>query len=371
MSTAYRSVLDLCQERFNSNMRLFEQVHSLSKITPVLKAYAYGHGLEQLLHLMKGYPFKNFAVTSLEECLTVLNKTTFIPQILHGPSSASALLYDKQVEFVISLPDHIKWLSVHTDPKPGSYWLKVDLGLNRLGFSLSEARSLLKNYRHLWKGLFGHLGAIEKYPELSRHQAHTLKALAVEFDLPLSLENSEGLGAWHQDLVGSYLRLGLSFYGYSKGSFPQLKPLARLYTPLIKKFAASPKLMGYDWKNRSSKQVYLTPFGYGDGMSPHLAGAKIQNDRFKILAPVMMDLCYLEDQFSTSELNCSSHEIQYACWFGHSPEELFKLAEYLNVKPYVLLAQLTRRIYRTENFDCQKRLKSEPEIIHSMRKMPQ
>lgn len=348
MSTQpYRSVLYLCNERFKFNMSQFEKTHPLEKMTPVLKANAYGHGIENLLNLMKNYRFKSYAVTTIDECLAFLNHSEIKPQILHGPTCANSLDYDKKVEFVISLPEHLKWLSMHHHAQRHSYWLKVDLGLNRLGFSLSQARILLRTYRHLWKGLFGHLGAIEQYPEISRHKALSLRALADEFDLALSLENSEGLGHWHKHLVGTHVRVGLSFYGYAKGSFGPLLPLARLYSPLIKKFSDQARLVGYDWKSRSTQCVYLTPLGYGDGINPHIQGACINNQTLKVLGPVMMDLCYLEQTSQPLPLFKSGCDLDYACWFGHKADDLYKLAQHLQLKPYVLLAQLAHRLQRT------------------------
>lgn len=338
-----RASFYLCSQRFVHNLQIFGQYHPISKLTPVLKANAYGHGIAHILAMMQGGPLTTYAVTTLAECFPYLSGS-LTPHILHGPMSIDELKYDDKVQFVISLPWQIKMLQTYGKARKKRYWLKVELGLNRLGFSLEQARSLLRTHPDLWCGIYGHLGAIVQYPQLCRQRASQLKQLAKEFSLPLSLENTEGLAVWNQGLFGDYIRLGLSFYGYAKGKPAGLLPLGRLVCPILKTFPSRRRLVGYDWYERTQGAISLVALGYGDGLSPHLTGALIDSDAFKVCSPMMMDLCYLEHQNDKV-----SDDRQIITWFGRSCQELHSLASYLKVKPYVLLSQLSTRVLRCYN----------------------
>ena len=165
-----RATFLLSSQRFTHNLKVLGQYHPITKLTPVLKANAYGHGIAQILSMMKDGPLKTYAVTTLAECFPYLSGS-LTPHILHGPMSIDELKYDDKVQFVIGLPWQIKMLQTYGKARQKRYWLKVELGLNRLGFSVDQARSLLRAHPNLWYGIYGHLGAIVQYPQLCRQRA--------------------------------------------------------------------------------------------------------------------------------------------------------------------------------------------------------
>lgn len=336
MQPSSRTSLLIDKSRIEHNLNYFAQMHPLSKITPVLKANAYGHGMKEIVSIIDG-SFDYFAVATLDECQPYLGcKTTF--KILHGPMSVQELQLDNKVVFVIGLDSQLEMIDEYGRCRCQRYWLKVDLGLNRLGFSIERARKILTRYPNLFAGILGHLGAVDRYPDLSFHQGHLLQSLAKQFNIPLSLENTEGFARWGSSSIGDYVRLGLAFYGYSKELKLPLLPIAQLHSRVLKTFSGGNKLMGYDWTERTDAPVCLASIGYGDGLSPHLSGMVIDNERYRLKDPVMMDLCYLE--------LLSKEPTSSICWFGRNPESLINIAKYLRVKPYVVLTQLTHRVKR-------------------------
>lgn len=340
-----RTSLYLDSSRVRSNIKALSKLHPQRFITPVLKANAYGHGIDKILSLIDGQ-FDTVAVATLEEAKPFIDsKSTF--KILHGPMSVEELAYDNKVYFVIGRAQQLKMISHYNNAAAHRYWLKVDLGLNRLGFSLSDAREILNTTPQLWRGIVGHLGAVDVYPDLSSHQAYQLKALASEFNLPLSLENTEGFSRWKNSPIGHYVRLGLVFYGYTKNSSLPVLPIGTLRSKMIKTFPRGSKLMGYEWSHRTANPVSLVSIGYGDGLSPHLTGYVLNKGGVRVRDPLMMDLCYLEHLNEAPKNN-------YIEWFGHRADELLAMSKYLNVKPYVILSQLTNRVSRQVVESCHK-----------------
>lgn len=333
-----RSCFLIDAERLDSNIKYLQTLVGPAKIIPVLKANAYGHGLAEISSYLSG-SFDYFAVATLSECAQYLGRKTRF-QILHGPLSAQELRYDHQVDFVISLPWQLDLIQAQYQERPQSYWLKVDLGLNRLGFSLDRAKALLATFPRLWKGIIGHLGAVQCYPELSYQQASTLRKIAKDYGLPLSLENSEGalFFAAEKRVQGDYVRLGLSLYGYSPFEKKRIQPIGKLVSRVLKTFPRGEKIMGYNWQHTCSFPVSLCAIGYGDGLSPNLCGALIDSGRFRVEEPMMMDLSYLSHQTKIAA--------QSVTWFGEEQQDLLSLARYLKVKPYVLLSQLQSRLER-------------------------
>ena len=332
-----RTSLYLSPSRIKNNIKVLAKLHPQRFITPVLKANAYGHGLDKLLPIIDGQ-FNTLAVATFDEAKPYIgSRSTF--KILHGPMSADELVYDDKVYFVIGRSQQLQMIHHYSHCTAKRYWLKVDLGLNRLGFSLTDAQEILKSNPHLWTGIVGHLGAVDIYPELSFHQAKELKNLAAKFNLPLSLENTEAFSKWQKCSLGDYIRLGLAFYGYTKDASLSVQPIASLRSKIIKVFPKGSKLIGYDWTHRAVNAVSLVSVGYGDGLSPHLTGYILSEGRLKVRDPFMMDLCYLEHVKDPQKNN-------YVEWFGQSAAQLLSMSKYLNVKPYVILSQLTNRVAR-------------------------
>ncbi len=113
------------------------------KLVAVIKANAYGHGLLPVAEALQQADM--FGVTSLEEAeLLRAGGTDKQILVLQGPIVRADVTRIAQLGFqlVIHDPAHLRWLEEDLEKltlaRPLDIWLKLESGMNRLGFSATE-----------------------------------------------------------------------------------------------------------------------------------------------------------------------------------------------------------------------------------------
>jgi len=137
MKPAAYAVLDL--EAVPHNLAVVRQYAPDAKIMAVIKANAYGHGLLRIAGAAK--QVDGFAVARMEEAIQ-LRAAGFKQRIvlLEGFSCEEELvaLQQYQLEAVIHCFEQITLLEQCQEEKKITVWLKLDSGMNRLGFKSAD-----------------------------------------------------------------------------------------------------------------------------------------------------------------------------------------------------------------------------------------
>src|ERR1039458_9777250 len=121
-----------------------------SRVMAVVKANAYGHGLVPTALALADADA--FAVARLEEAVALRdNGLRRRIVLLEGVFNAAQLAQAAQLELdlVVHEASQIALLEAYRGPKPLPLWLKVDTGMNRLGFRPQEFRAAWQRLRAL------------------------------------------------------------------------------------------------------------------------------------------------------------------------------------------------------------------------------
>ena len=308
------------------NLALVRTLCPESRIIPVIKSNAYGHGMEQAARALKDTDTRiaTFAVATLEEALELKGLNLDVPiLLLSGFVSAEelALCMENEIESVIHSTYQVELLEKQWDLELPTnnrrLWLKHNSGMNRLGMT---TESCLKAYAklHEYPGtefvLMSHLacaGDIENSDsqEITARQMdqfkQTYKSLieAERVDLPRSIAASAGILTL-PDTHLDYVRPGVMLYGSSPlagstGEEIGLQPVMTLSSRLIAiNQVSAGEFIGYNASYVCDRDtlVGVVSIGYGDGYprsaangTPVLVKTQSGINRTRLIGRVSMD----------------------------------------------------------------------------------
>jgi len=282
-----RAYAEISPKALRYNYQVVKSLAPNSKILAMVKANAYGHGLLNVAHALK--EANAFGVACMDEALTLRQSGVSNPIFLmEGFSHTDELDCIQKFELtsVIHCFEQIEALctSFISSKHPIPIWIKVNTGMNRLGFNprnFLDAYQKLKNIPGITlQGVMTHfLTADDATCNTTSNQIHQFNTMLAELSdetgisqLEKSLANSAGIIAWpgsHQDWV----RPGLMLYGVSpilgksSESFG-LQPAMQLFSEVIAIKCVEPgQVVGYGgtWKARKQTKIAVASIGYGDG----------------------------------------------------------------------------------------------------------
>ncbi len=269
IDTAWAEI-DLSALRHNA--RVVRELAPRSRILAMLKADAYGHGLlacAKALHEVTDA----LAVARLDEAEMLRQVYPHCPLLLTAASlDEDALRWcaRHQVAVVVHESTVLETLLGLEQPPP--VWLKLNTGMNRLGFDapafLAAAQTL--RARGVEPVAMSHFAsADEADPAPTRAQIAAFDAVVPD-ELPQSLCNSAGLIAF-PEAQRDWVRPGIMLYGANPlvdGPGPALRPVMRLQARVLAVNPVGPgDAVGYGrtWRAGSGGRIATLGMGYGDG----------------------------------------------------------------------------------------------------------
>jgi alanine racemase len=285
ISPAY-AVVNLIALRHN--LQIVRKYAPNAKIMPVIKANAYGHGMLRVASALQSADA--FAVARVDEGVR-LRKAGINNQIiiLEGFSCVNELeaLLTYHLDTVVHTFFQLSMLEASSKINSCSLWLKLDTGMNRLGFKPEQFAIAYQRLKccPLIKGsinLMTHLANADDKQDSTTIKQTTLfndnvASLVTDNHLngeqsKCSIANSAGILAWPCTLT-DWVRPGIMLYGISPfpdniGEEWQLKPVMSLYSRLIaiKQLDTGDKV-GYSgtWTCTKPTRLGIIAIGYGDG----------------------------------------------------------------------------------------------------------
>lgn len=300
-----RAVVDAAALRHN--LRQVRRVAPDSRVMAVIKANAYGHGLVPAAKALA--EADGFAVARLEEGLALRNSgLTNRILLLEGVFSADqlAMAARERFELMVHDPEQLQLLEGLSGNEAVTTWIKVDSGMNRLGFRLEEfaaAYERLRRNTHVQAEptLVTHLAsADDRRDPKTRQQLDAFTAATAGLPGPRSIANSAGVLAWPAARA-DWVRPGLMLYGASPfpsgtGAELGLRPAMTLRTEVIAvKTVRAGETVGYggSWTAPRDTRIAVVAAGYGDGYPRNTAaGAPVQvgGRRAPLVGRVSMDM---------------------------------------------------------------------------------
>jgi alanine racemase len=338
----------------------------------VVKADAYGLGLETLLPVMKPL-VDGLAVSTPQEALQLRGLDFEGPVLVLF--SVGVISPEEQREVLAELIRHKVTLTVCSAPEIDAVaavagrlglrpeiHLKVDSGMGRSGILDEAAPELIlrcrEDQRVLLSGVFTHFATADEADkgfaeeQLERFLAAVAKGGGRK-GLLLHAANSAatiGLPRTHLDAV----RTGIAVYGYRPSSHlpscPELKPALRLRTRLMQvKTVPAGSGTGYGLEHTFEREsrVGLVPIGYGDGYLRSLGGRatlRIRDRAVPVCGRVAMDQIVV-DLTELEEVSVGQ-EIEVLAADADAANSVEALAALAGTIPYEILCRLGQRIER-------------------------
>jgi len=132
--------LELDLGALNHNVKQIRKLAPRSKILAMVKANAYGHGLVPIARALAN-SVEGFGVSCSEEAIYL--RRAGIKQrivLMEGCFSISELpsLHSYQLDIVLHNSRQLRFLTQQSFAKPVNVWIKINTGMNRLGFSYQD-----------------------------------------------------------------------------------------------------------------------------------------------------------------------------------------------------------------------------------------
>lgn len=352
MTRDCRALIDLGAIRHN--LAAVRELSPDSRVMAVVKANAYGHGIGPAAQALAGADA--FAVACLEEALAVREAGLSQPVVLlEGVSNALALeaALAQNFEVVIHDSSQLPLLQALNPERPLAVWLKVDTGMNRLGFAPADADDAWRWLRALPGvrqpvGLMTHLAnADDPDDDFSAVQIARFNAFAAGRPGPRSIANSAGIAAWPASR-GGWVRPGILLYGVSPlrnatGADHGLRPAMTVTTRLIAvKHIGAGERVGYGgaWTAPADIPIGIAAIGYGDGyprQAPNGTPVLVNGCRAALIGRVSMDMIAVD----LREIEAAAGD-PVTLWGAGLPVE--EVARAAGMIPYELLCGVTQRV---------------------------
>jgi alanine racemase len=332
-----------------------------ARVMAVIKANAYGHGLVSTALALADADA--FAVARIEEGLALRAAGVRTPIVLlEGVVSAEQLAEAARHGFqlVVHDPLQLKLLEAHRGAERFVVWIKMDTGMNRLGFRPEAFADALARLRALTVPalelrLMTHLArADEREVWMTREQVavfdRTLTAagLVGPQRLATSIGNSAGILGWPK-AHGDWVRPGLALYGVSPfgselAEQHGLKPVMTLETTVLTvREVKSGETVGYAgaWRATRDSSIAILAVGYGDGLPRHLKNGTpvlIGGGRHPLVGRVSMDMIAV-DVTGAPRIAAGNRA---TIWGQGLPVE--EIARHADTIPYELLCGVSQRV---------------------------
>ena len=287
------------------------------EIMAVLKANAYGHGLEPTADFLSRQGVRHFAVATVEEAKVIraINPTAEILILGYVPPQRAEEL--SRLHLSLTLTSYDQACQLDQTGCPISAHLPVDSGMHRLGETAEDLDAIARYYAlpHLQiTGLYSHLYEADNLS--AEAIAHTRGQIERFFHVVDGLKQ-RGIDPGRVHLQGSYgflnypelrcdlVRCGIALFGCIASFRSRMaldwRPVASVHTliaalrPLKKGEGA-----GYNhaWAAPCDTTVAILSIGYSDGLlrSSSFQGAEvlIHGQRRPIVGAMCMDQCLVD-----------------------------------------------------------------------------
>ncbi|MBI5005726.1 MAG: alanine racemase [Nitrosomonadales bacterium] len=349
MSRPIHARIDLSALR--NNLRVARRLAS-SRIMAVIKANAYGHGLLRVAEVLE--EAEGFALLDVRDAIA-LREAGFRQTILLLEGFFTADELPLLAQYELSSVIHSTWQLAMLDayPRRGtlSVWLKINTGMNRLGFLPEQVPAVmekLKSHPAIREvTLMTHFSHADE-PEGVAEQLELFKGLTAAYRAPRSLANSAALlryPATHAEWV----RPGIMLYGaspFADASAQQLglQPVMTLGSEIIavRELQAGDSV-GYAGLFRADRamRIGIVACGYADGYPRHAPTGTpvlVNGRRTRTLGRVSMDMLCVD----LGEMPDADVGSRVILWGAGLPVE--EVAGAAGTISYELMCALTARV---------------------------
>jgi alanine racemase len=270
----HASRLTIDAAALTENYRTLAKIAGVAECAAVVKANGYGLGIETVVPLLARAGCHTFFVAHLSEAQRARKAHPLAHiYVLNGmpPGTEGLYIADKLRPVLGTVDELTRWRIIG-----GPAALHVDTGMNRLGLSIEEAKSIVSTDLLAGSGvelLMSHMVSSEVPDDaLNPAQIHRFERVAGWFQgkIPrLSLANSSAHFLPHPPRY-NLTRPGYALYGGNPtpGKANPMKPVVRLESTILQLRSIGPgEHVGYNaqWSAKRPSTIATLSIGYADG----------------------------------------------------------------------------------------------------------
>lgn len=355
-------------EALRHNLNLYRTLFPGKAICPVLKANAYGHGLVEVGRILEG---EFLIVDSLYEAYALRKARIRSPILVLGYTFPENLR-GRRLPFHFAISD---FESARVLANQGAkLHLKVDTGMNRMGFTVEELPRVLEELKRAKAEVLGVLTHLAD-ADNSENNAFTIEQMKVFKEavdrvrsagfLPQWIHAGQTAGAFVQqdflaqsgDFVNT-IRLGIGLYGISPfedaggaaSPLRDLKPAMEVVSTVvgIRHLKAGDRV-SYNGTFTADRAMTLAvvPFGYYEGLPRALSNRGCM--RIKgVVCPIVGRVCMNYTMVDASVVPglALGDEVEVYSNDPEAPNSIAALAKLAGTIPYELMVRVAESIRR-------------------------
>lgn len=370
---SHETVLEIHLNALVHNLNFFRsRLNPCVRIMAMVKAFSYGSGSYEIANLLQFHKVDYLAVAYSDEGVELRNAGITLPIMVMNPevqSFDSLLKYRLEPEiYSFRLLDQVSgFLKKSGIERPFPVHLKIDTGMNRLGFSPGSTDELILRLKNepgvLIKSVFSHLAASDEgqhdgftqwqIGQFNEARKKILEAFSSPGNPVIShILNSSGALRFPEAQM-DMVRLGIGLYGAAPDEEARnvLHNAAVLKTTIsqVKKISKGDSI-GYNRGAFAEKEsvIATVPIGYADGYSRRLGngrGKMIIKEKsgravfVPTIGNICMDMCMLDITGVDAE------EGDEVIVFGDE-YPIAEIARDAGTIPYEILSGISRRVKR-------------------------
>jgi alanine racemase len=337
------------------NLQIIRQRAPQSRVMAVIKANAYGHGLVNVARALDSADA--LAVARVEEGLAlraagITTPILLLEGVVHREQLDAAAGAD--FDIVVHTSEQIALLRGAPTGKRFKVWLKLDSGMNRLGFkgrAYQDAHAALRAMPAVGTlNLMTHLASPDK-PQLptTAEQISRFQTATQSLEGERSIASSAAL-LGYPEAQADWVRPGIVLYGVSPfadsiGANHGLRPVMTLRSCVIAvKDIAAGEQVGYggEWIAARPTRLAIAAVGYGDGYSRSLSSGTpllVNGERAALAGRVSMDMIAID---VTDVKRAPKIGDPVVLWGEGLPVE--EVATWAGTNPYSLLCGVSQRV---------------------------
>ncbi len=339
-----------------------------TEIMAVVKADAYQHGAEIIVKTLKEEGVKRFGVAHLSEALHIRKYHPDVEILVMGytpePLVEKAIM--NNIVMTIYLREQAEIISKIAGDlnKTGKIHLKIETGMNRLGFMpTEESIDIIAEIAEMEnieiEGIFSHFAVADEDREYTHKQAEKfkfvldgLKKKGIEIKLK-HLMNSAATNNFY-DYQYDLIRAGAIIYGIypfpeADRDYLKLEGLVTLKSTVshIKEIQRGERLSyGLIYEAEEKRKIATIPLGYADGYSRKLSniGRSIVGGEY---APIVGRICMDQLMIDVSGIDVNiDDEVVFIGKSGDKEISVEEIGGLIDEIPVPVLCMLTKRLPR-------------------------
>ena len=362
----HETVLEIDLNAMVSNLNYFRsKISPVTKIMAMVKAFSYGSGSFEVANLLQFHRADYLAVAFADEGVELRKAGIILPiMVMHPEENSLDAIIQHNLEpeiynfRILDMLERAIRRNILPSNKPVKIHIKLETGMNRLGFSESNLDALAnrigRNRRLFVQSVFSHLAASEDADsdDFTRGQItrfnQMCETLCQHIGQPVlkHILNSAGINRFPEaqfDMV----RLGISLYGVASNpeDAQNLLNVTTLRSTItqIKKVKAGERIGYGKTIAPEDMEIGIVPVGYADGLDMRLGHGTghliIHGFKVPIVGNICMDMCMIDVS------DVKAREGDQVVIFGDG-KPLSELAAELGTIPYEVMTSLSTRVKR-------------------------